>query len=387
MLISQPNSKILFFSTLYELLKPLFVGVKKFNALPDPENPHFPADREFSGLHPQWRQRLRSDRPTPSTEELLSGILAGDRVALGRAITLIESQRSDQRESARQLVEACLPQAGRSIRIGITGSPGVGKSTFIEAFGLYLLQQGRKVAVLAVDPSSRSSKGSILGDKTRMEELGRHSDAFVRPSPAGDSLGGVAQKTREAIYLCEAAGYDAILVETVGVGQSETAVHSMVDFFLLLLLPGAGDELQGIKRGIVEMADLLVVNKTDGDRVEAARQTQRAYRNALHLFPAKESGQPVQVLTCSALQPSGMAEVWKNVVDFQQSVTASGYFEERRRQQAAFWLEESIQRQLREWFDRHPEVRTAWAEVRQKVAQGEWSSFKGAAYLLDLFKQ
>ena len=280
----------------------------------------------------------RKKKPLPDPEAYLEGIRAGDRVLLGQAITLVESQKPEHAPLARQLVEACLPLSGRSIRIGITGSPGVGKSSFIEAMGTYLIEQGLHVAVLAVDPSSKQSKGSILGDKTRMSRLSAHPDAFVRPSPAGESLGGVTRKTREAILLCEAAGFEVIIVETVGVGQSETAVHSMVDFFLLLLLPGAGDELQGIKRGIVEMADLIAVNKADGDRMEMAREARRAYRSAMHLFPPKESGWDPPVVLCSATLNQGMKEIWDQVRQYQSFAKEKGYFKLRRQEQAKYWL-------------------------------------------------
>lgn len=301
---------------------------------------------------------------------------------LGQAITLVESHKPDHSERAREVVEACLPYSGRSIRLGITGSPGVGKSTFIEALGMYLIEKGHKVAVLAIDPSSKQSKGSILGDKTRMTRLSADPNAFIRPSPAGESLGGVARKTRETILLCEAAGYDVVIVETVGVGQSETAVHSMVDFFLLLLLPGAGDELQGIKRGIVEMADLLAVNKADGDRVSLAKEAQRSYRNALHLFPSKESGWNPPVCLCAALQSEGIPEIWEEVQKFQATTTQSGYFQQHRQEQAKYWLLEFIQEKLAQLFFENPAVKEQWTEVEHKVVSGEWSSIKGGEVLL-----
>ncbi len=246
-----------------------------------------------------------------SADEYIKGILAGNRTLLSKAITLVESSLPKHQEIAQQIIEQCIQYAGKSIRLGITGVPGVGKSTFIESLGIYLTGQGHQLAVLAIDPSSEKTKGSILGDKTRMEKLSVDKNAFIRPSPSAGSLGGVARKTKEIIILCEAAGFDTIIVETVGVGQSETAVHSMVDFFLLLMLAGAGDELQGIKRGIMEMADALVINKADGDNVKKAKLAQLEYKNALHLFPPSESGWIPTVNTCSSLNNKGIEEVWK----------------------------------------------------------------------------
>ncbi len=327
----------------------------------------------------------RKKKPLLPPEAYLKGILAGDRVLLGQAITLVESQNPAHAPLARQIVEACLPHSGRSIRIGVTGSPGVGKSTFIEALGSYLIDQGHKVAVLAIDPSSKQSKGSILGDKTRMNLLSARPEAFIRPSPAGDSLGGVAHKTRETILLCEAAGYDVVMVETVGVGQSETAVHSMADFFLLLLLPGAGDELQGIKRGIVEMADLLAVNKADGDRLQLAKEAQRSYRNALHLFPPKESNWTPPVALCSSINQEGIETIWQQVLEFQKTTTDNGYFLRHRQEQAKYWLLEFIQEKMQRLFFENPAVKEQWAITEHKVINGEWSSLKGGEHLLSLF--
>lgn len=308
-------------------------------------------------------------------------------MVLSQAITLAESTLPAHREVAREVVDQCLSGQADSVRIGITGTPGVGKSTFIEAFGLHLLDEGRKVAVLAIDPSSRVSHGSILGDKTRMQELSLRPETFIRPSPAGDTLGGVAEKTREVMLLCEAAGFDTILVETVGVGQSETAVHSMTDFFLLLLQPGAGDELQGIKRGIVEMADLIAVNKSDGDREAAAKQAQRAYRNALHLLPPKASQWPVKVVRCSALQRTGIAEVWQLIRDYWQLTQDNGYFLNNRRDQARYWLHERIQAFLRDEFYRHEAVQKHRQEIEQAVADGKLSPAKAAAMLINFFRE
>ncbi|MBK8491812.1 MAG: methylmalonyl Co-A mutase-associated GTPase MeaB [Saprospirales bacterium] len=328
------------------------------------------------------KQRKRKPLLTP--EAYLQGIRQGDRVRLGQAITLVESHKPEHAALARQVVEACLPYSGQSIRLGITGSPGVGKSTFIESLGMYLIEQGHKVAVLAIDPSSKQSKGSILGDKTRMSQLSAQPHAFIRPSPAGESLGGVARKTRETILLCEAAGYDVLIIETVGVGQSETAVHSMVDFFLLLLLPGAGDELQGIKRGIVEMADLLAVNKADGDRLALAKEAQRSYRNALHLLPLKESGWNPPVLRCAALHHEGISEIWEQVLQYQATTKESGYFQQHRQEQAKYWLLEFIQEKLTQLFFENPSVKEQWEQVEHKVTSGEWSSIKGGEYLFGL---
>jgi LAO/AO transport system kinase len=335
-------------------------------------------------LKPPPKPRKQKALLAPETYAM--GIRDGDRVLLGQAITLVESQNPKHTALARQIVEACLPLSGRSIRIGITGSPGVGKSAFIEALGTLLIRKGIKVAVLAIDPSSQQSKGSILGDKTRMNELSTQSLAFIRPSPAGDSLGGVARKTRETILLCEAAGYEVILIETVGVGQSETAVHSMSDFFLLLLLPGAGDELQGIKRGIVEMADLVAVNKADGERLPLAREAQTSYRNALRLFPPKESGWDPPVLQCSALLNQGVEEIWEQIRQYQSFTRHNGYFQNHRQEQAQYWLLEFIREKLAHLFFENPAVKEQWTQVQHFVITGEWSSLKAGEYLLQLFQ-
>ncbi|NBC06403.1 MAG: methylmalonyl Co-A mutase-associated GTPase MeaB [Bacteroidetes bacterium] len=312
-------------------------------------------------------------------QDYVEGIKRGERVALAKAITLIESARPAHHQLAQQII-------GHSVRIGITGTPGVGKSTFIEAFGQHLIEAaGRKVAVLAVDPSSQVSRGSILGDKTRMEQLSHYEQAFIRPSPAGDSLGGVARKTREAIILCEAAGYDTMIIETVGVGQSETAVHSMTDFFLLLLLPGAGDELQGIKRGIVEMADLAVVNKADGERLKLAKQAKQEYRNALHLLPPKASEWTAQVEICSATTGMGIPDIWNTVQDYVEMTKTNGYFQRNRSAQAKYWLHETIKTELQQSFFAHPDVRAQLKATEQAVVEGRQSSFQAAAHLLALF--
>lgn len=332
---------------------------------------------------------LRTMRRTlPSVEQFVQGIQSGDRVLLGQAITLVESTRPEHADLARQVIARLLagPVAtSKSLRIGITGAPGVGKSTLIEALGLYLTGKGHKVAVLAIDPSSSISKGSILGDKTRMERLSADERAFIRPSPAGESLGGVARKTRETILLVEAAGYDMVLIETVGVGQSEIAAHSMTDLFLLLLLPGAGDELQGIKRGIVEMADLLAVNKADGDRLMLAKQASAYYKNATHLLPAKPSGWTPQVLVCSAEQGSGIAELWTAIESYRAHVLANGFLKENRQQQAAYWWKESLEAGLQTWFYQHPAVQEKYASLEQLVLAGRVSPFAAAQELLELF--
>lgn len=349
-----------------------------------------PADHSASpNLNPRLNA-LRAgtgQRAELSAEDIAKSIRLGDRVALSRAITLLESTQPKHRPLAARIIELCMPFRAPSFRIGITGSPGVGKSTFIEAFGRHAGQLGHKIAVLAVDPTSRLSRGSILGDKTRMAELSAADYAFIRPSAAGDSLGGVARMTRETILLCEAAGYDLILVETVGVGQSEMAVHSMVDFFLLLLMPGAGDELQGIKRGIVEMADLLAVNKADGDRLPLARRAKGEYANALHLFPAKDNGWTPQVLTCSAETGEGITEVWEAMQAFRTATTANGAFESRRRRQALAWFEDSLQAALREQFMNHPAVTGRIRAVEEAVLEGRMSPANAVAQLLEAFSE
>lgn len=323
-----------------------------------------------------------------TVEEYVQGILSGNRVVLSQAITLIESTKPEHQSQAQAIIERCLPHSNNAIRIGITGTPGVGKSTFIEAFGQYIIeQQAKKVAVLAIDPSSSISKGSILGDKTRMQYLSQHQHAFIRPSPAGESLGGVARKTRETIVLCEAAGFDTVIIETVGVGQSETAVHSMVDFFLLLLLPGAGDELQGIKRGIVEMADLIAINKSDEERMMLAKQARAAYQNALRLFPTKESQWLPQAVMCSALSKMGIPEIWQYITDFERFTKESGYFKTHRQQQAKYWLSETIHQALSTLFYSHPAVNTQLQGIEQQVIQGEITSFLAAEKLLAAFQK
>lgn len=338
-------------------------------------------------LNPKLGQLDRRRKKKPTLAAYIKGIQSGNRVVLSQAITLVESQKQEHQVLAQQIIEACLPKASAPIRIGITGAPGVGKSTFIEALGKHITNKGKKLAVLAIDPSSQISKGSIMGDKTRMAELSSNPLAFIRPSPAGNALGGVAQKTRETMILCEAAGYDTIIVETVGVGQSEISVHSMVDFFLLLLLPGAGDELQGIKRGIVEMADLIAVNKADGDRMRLAKTTRRAYKNAIHLFPPKENNWTPSVETCSALEGKSIDTIWEVIENFKIFTTANQSFDKKRQAQAKFWLQESINEQLRNLFSKHPAVQEALVEIEKAVLEGKKTPFQGAAMLLALFQQ
>ena len=324
-------------------------------------------------------------RKQPSAEELIAGILKGDKTALSRAITLVESTNPEHLEKANEVIKGCLPYANNSNRIGITGVPGVGKSTFIEAFGTYLTSIGKKVAVLAVDPSSSISHGSILGDKTRMEELVKDKNAYIRPSASGDTLGGVARKTRETIILCEACGFDTIIIETVGVGQSETAVHSMVDFFLLLKISGAGDGLQGIKRGIMEMADTIVINKADGDNIAKAKLAKTEFSRALHLFPAKSSGWIPKVTTCSAYEKTGIDAIWDIISEYLELVKANHYFEEKRQNQNQFWMMETINEHLKSHFYNHSNVVQFLEENKKAVLNNEISPFAAAMSLLEQY--
>lgn len=320
----------------------------------------------------------------PTTEQLVTDILNGNITALSRAITLIESTNKNHSEQAHAVITGCLPHANKSVRIGITGVPGVGKSTFIESFGTYLSKAGKKIAVLAIDPSSSISKGSILGDKTRMEDLVKDTNVYIRPSPSGESLGGVARKTRETIILCEAAGFDTILIETVGVGQSETAVHSMVDFFLLLKLAGAGDELQGIKRGIIEMADSIAINKADGDNVKAAKIAKLEFNRALHLYPKKDSEWQPKVLLCSALNNEGIDAVWDTIDHYVNLTQHNGYFEHRRHEQNRFWLIETIKDQLHSDFFNNSSIKNALQEQIALIENNKTTPFAAADYLLRL---
>jgi LAO/AO transport system kinase len=315
----------------------------------------------------------------------VEGVLAGDRSVLARTITLVESSAAAHAEKAETVLKELMPHTGGSVRVGITGSPGVGKSTFIEAFGMMLCDEGHRVAVLAVDPSSSVTRGSILGDKTRMERLSRDERAFIRPSPAAGTLGGVTRKSRETILLCEAAGFDVILVETVGVGQSEIAVRSMVDFFLLLLLPGAGDELQGIKKGVIELADALVVNKADGENRGPANRARAEYQQALrYLAPATE-GWETRAHTCSALTGEGIPELWEMIRTFEDATRTSGAFQRRRRDQALQWVHAMVEERLLGRFFAHPAVRAVREEVEGAVRDGTLPATAAARALLDAF--
>ena len=356
---------------------------KKYSALEEKEGIIAPAMISQSSVSEIIRQR----KIKPSSKDLVNSILQHDKVALSRAITLIESTNVEHLAKANEVISGCLPFANKSIRIGITGVPGVGKSTFIEAFGKHLTSLGKKVAVLAVDPSSTISHGSILGDKTRMEELVKDENAFIRPSASGETLGGVARKTREAIILCEAAGFDTIIIETVGVGQSETAVHSMVDFFLLLKISGAGDELQGIKRGIMEMADAIAINKADGDNITKAKLAKSEFNRALHLFPAKKSGWIPTTSTCSAITHDGIATIWQTILDFELLTKLNHYFFDKRKEQNQFWMTETINEQLQSNFYTNSEIEKLIIEYKKAVANDEISPFAAAHLLLDNYKK
>ncbi|EPR72096.1 putative periplasmic protein kinase ArgK [Winogradskyella psychrotolerans RS-3] len=336
-------------------------------------------------LSPNVAKIIKANRKkTISVDDLVSGILSGNITALSRAITLIESTNPSHTKKANEIITKCLPYSNTSIRIGITGVPGVGKSTFIEAFGIHLTSLQKKVAVLAVDPSSSLSQGSILGDKTRMEDLVKNENAFIRPSPSGNSLGGVARKTRETIILCEAAGFDTIVIETVGVGQSETAVHSMVDFFLLLKLAGAGDELQGIKRGIIEMADAIVINKADGENLKAAKLAKVEFNRALHLYPAKYSEWSPKVSLCSALKREGIAEVWNMIEDYIKTTSENKYFDTNRNNQNKFWLLQTIEDRLKSDFYNASKIKMELPQQIKLVEVGKTTPFAAAEYLLSL---
>lgn len=334
-----------------------------------------------------YLSRMRKKRQklfTPA--EYVEGILKGDVSMLSQAVTLIESTLPEHQVIAQEVIEKCLPNSGNSVRVGISGVPGAGKSTSIDAFGVHLLENyGGKLAVLAIDPSSEKTKGSILGDKTRMEKLAVHPKSFIRPSPTAGSLGGVARKTRETIILCEAAGYDNIFVETVGVGQSETACHSMVDFFLLIQLAGTGDELQGIKRGIMEIADGIVINKADGNNVDKAQLAATHFRNALHLFPMPESGVLPQVKCYSGFYEYGIDEVLKMIFDYISEVKKSGYFQHRRNEQAKYWMYESINEHLRNSFYYNPVIKDIIGTMEMDVLDGKKTSFVAAKNLLDTY--
>ena len=325
-------------------------------------------------------------RKRANPEELFKKLAKGDRVALAKAITIIESSRPEDQEIAQNLISKSLKKATNSFRIGITGPPGVGKSTFIESIGKHLLKDRKKLAILTIDPTSQVSKGSVLGDKTRMQDLSSNKNVFIRPSAAGETLGGVARKTRETITLCEAAGYDTIIVETVGVGQSEIAVHSMVDAFCLLLMPGGGDELQGIKRGVVEMADLIAINKADEDRIETAKQSRSAFKNAIHFYPTNENGWVTKVLTCSGLTDVGVIEVWEELQNYYAHNIKTGFLKKRRTSQSKFWLHETIINNLKKSFYQNPKITDLLFDLENKVIAGKISPFQAAEQLVKLNK-
>jgi len=320
-----------------------------------------------------------------SVQQFVDGILNGDITILSQAVTLIESSKPEHQEIAQEIIVKCLPFSGNSVRIGITGVPGVGKSTFIEAMGKHITSKGNKLAVLAIDPSSERTKGSIMGDKTRMEDLSIDPNAYIRPSPSAGSLGGVARKTRETIVLCEAAGFNHIFIETVGVGQSETAVHSMVDFFLLLMLAGAGDELQGIKRGIMEMADAIIINKADGDNRQRANMARQEYQNALHLFPLPPSGWSPVVDVCSALEKQNIDKVWSIITDYLARVRENGYFTRKRVEQARNIMAEAVEQELRDRFYQHPGIADQMNTLNELVDKQQISSYEAARRLIEFY--
>jgi LAO/AO transport system kinase len=332
------------------------------------------------------RNLKRNKRKVYSADEYVDGIFSGDRTILSQAITLIESSLPEHYDISQKIIERCLPASSRSIRIGITGVPGAGKSTFIDTFGTMLTHHyGRRLAVLAIDPSSQQSHGSIMGDKTRMESLSVDPDAFIRPSPSAGTLGGVARKTRETAILCEAAGFDTILIETVGVGQSETAAHSMVDFFLVLMISGAGDELQGIKRGIMEMADTIAITKADGTNIQKAEIARAEYQNALHLFPLPPSGWNPKVLTCSSIEGKGIIDIWSTICEYVSFTKSNGSFWERRRQQAVTRMHETIIDSLKYSFYSDPVIISLLPELEKQLREGEITSYKAAAILLEAY--
>lgn len=334
----------------------------------------------------KWKEKRQQRRAALNHDDLLAGILSGDLSALSSGITLLESKRKEDQKIARKLVSSCLPEAKKSVRIGVTGVPGVGKSTFIESFGQLVIEQGYKIAVLAIDPSSEKSGGSILGDKTRMNKLSMSSKAFIRPSAAGKSLGGVARKTRESIILCEAAGFDFIIIETVGVGQSETVVHSMVDFFLLLMLAGAGDELQGIKRGIMEMADALVITKADGDNVRNAQKARKEYQNAMHLFPPNDNEWIPKALISSAYENKNIDKVLNTIESFLNQTKLNGHFDKKRSAQDRYWMHETVADILLSDFYESDALEELIKEKEQHVVEGKISSFEAAEFLIAKYR-
>jgi LAO/AO transport system kinase len=322
----------------------------------------------------------------PDTKALAKELHSGSRAALARAITLVESRRADHQASARDLVQALLPDTGKAVRVGITGSPGVGKSTTIDALGMYLIEQGHKVAVLAVDPSSARTGGSILGDKTRMARLSASDRAFIRPSPSSGTLGGVAAKTREAMLLCEAAGFDVVLVETVGIGQSETAVYDMTDFFLALMLPGAGDELQGIKKGLVELADMIAINKADGDNIKRATMAAAEYRSALHILTPRSEHWHPPVVTYSAMTGNGIAELWQKVLDHRTAMVASGEFAARRREQQVKWMWSMLESRMMARLRSDAAIRAKVKKTEAEVADGAMTPAVAAEQIAEWLK-
>lgn len=356
--------------------KPFIKNNSALNVMPGVEQPPTTNKSAIDRFKAKRKQKL-------TVQQYIDGILKQDITILSKAITLVESSLPVHREMAQQIIERCLPYTGNSIRIGITGVPGVGKSTFIEALGTTIASSGHKLAVLAIDPSSERSHGSILGDKTRMEELSAQPNAFIRPSPSAGSLGGVANKTRESMLLCEAAGYEVIFIETVGVGQSETAVHGMVDFFLLLMLAGAGDELQGIKRGIMEMADGIAITKTDSGNESRATMAQAQYKNALHLFPPTQSGWKPEVLTCSSVYKNGIQEIWEMLLSYKKHCLENKHFEYKRQQQAKDWMLHSIEEGLKNNFFENETVKLELSKLEQRIIKGKMSPYIAAKQLLD----
>ena len=338
---------------------------------------------QLPSINPYFRPKKRAPRMEP--QAYVDGILKGDRTILAQAVTLVESNLQQDQAIAQKVIEACLPYSGNAIRVGITGVPGAGKSTFIEALGVMLCKQKKKLAVLAIDPSSERSRGSILGDKTRMQELSTIDNAFIRPSPSAGSLGGVARKTRESIVLCEAAGFDTIIVETVGVGQSEIAAHSMVDYFLLLQVTGTGDELQGIKRGIMEMADGIAINKCDNNNIERARAARVSFKNALALFPPSESGWKPEAICCSSIDHSGVMEVWQNIEEYIAFVKQNGFFDAHRTEQAKYWMYETINQALLDGFYKNEQMEHQIEVAERQVLNNEISSFIAAHNLLTAY--